>query len=143
MSNKKQLMQDIREREKEISTKKDRIKVLKEDLTEKIDNTDSGERVGKLRDQLKIAQEDLVAELKRNPEVNDLMEEIAAEKDTLKGMQMALSDDLVAYFAQTQERQVQMDEQGHARDVLLSAKLGKEEKQYQESLFSTEKDKKK
>lgn len=140
MSRKAEIQEDIRERTKDIEQKESRIKTLSEDLKEKVENTEAGERVGKLKDQLKIAQEDLVSELKRNREVNDLMEEIAAEKDTLKGMKMALSDDLIAYFAQTNERQVQMDEQGHARDVILSAKLGKEEKQYQESLFNTEKE---
>ena len=136
MSRKTEIQEDIRDRTKDIEQKESRIKTLKEDLQEKIDNTEAGERVGRLRDQLKIAQEDLVSELKRDGDVNNLMEEIAAEKDVLKGMRMALSDDLIAYFAQTKERQVQMDEQGHARDVLMTAKLGKEEKQYQESIFS-------
>lgn len=136
MSNKTQLMMDIRSYEKDIDHKKDRIAQLKEDIEVKIENTDAGERVGKLRDQLKLAQEDLVAELKRNPEVNNLMEEIVAEKDVLKGMQMALSDHLIAYFAETKERQVQMDEQGHAKDVLITAKLSKKEHKYQTSIFS-------
>lgn len=136
MSSKTHLMMDIREYEKDAQHKKDRIAQLKEDLQEKIDNTDAGERVGQLKDQLKIAQEDLISELKRNPEVNNLMEEIAAEKDVLKGIMLTLSDLLVAYFAETKERQVQIDEQGHAKDVLLTAKLGKEEKKYQTSIFS-------
>ena len=140
MSNKQELIQEIREMDQSIKAKEQKIKTLNEDLKEKIDNTDAGEKVGRLRDQLKIAQEELIAELKRNGEVNDLMEEIGAEKDTLKGMKMTMSDHLVAYFAQTQDRQVQMDEEGHARDVMLSAKLSKEEKQYQESLFNQERE---
>ena len=136
MGTKEAILEDIRENEKEIKTRKDGLKALTESLKEKVENTEAGERVGQLKDQLKIAQEDLVAELKRNPEVNDLMEEIGAVKEVIKGLEFALSNNLIAYFAQTNERQVQMDDQGHARDVLLSAKLGKEEKQYQESLFS-------
>lgn len=136
MSSKTEILEDIRENEKDIQLKEQRIKTLKEDLDEKIDNTEAGDRVGKLKDQLKIAQEDLMSELKRNSEVNDLMEEIGAEKDTLKGIKFTLSNNLVAYFAQTQERQVQMDDEGHARDLIMSAKLGKEEKHYQESIFS-------
>lgn len=136
MTIKQDILNDIRENEKDIKAKEQRIKTLNEDLAEKVENTEAGERVGKLKDQLKIAQEDLVSELKRNPEVNDLMEEIGAEKEVLKGIKFALSNNLIAYFAQTNERQVQMDDEGHARDMILSAKLGKEEKQYQESLFS-------
>lgn len=138
MSKKDEILEEIREYEKDIRVKENRIKELNEDLKEKIENTEAGERVGQLKDQLKIAQEELIAELKRNGEVNDLMEEIGAEKDTLKGMKMTLSDHLVAYSLMTQERQVQMDEEGHARDVILSAKLGREEKQYQTSIFSKE-----
>lgn len=140
MSIKEDILEDIRENEKEIRIKKDRVKQLKEDLTEKMENTEAGERVAKLKDQLKIAQEDLLAELKRDREINDLMEEIGAEKEVIKGLEFALSNNLVAYFAQTQERQVQMDDEGHARDLIMTAKLGKEEKQYQESLFNTEKE---
>lgn len=133
-----EIIKDIRLNESEIQQKKDRIKILQDDLKEEIDNTDAGQTVGRLKDQLKIAQEDLLSELKRNSSINDLMEEIAAEKEVLKGLQFALSNNLVAYFAQTQERQVQMDEHGHARDVLLSAKLGKDQHLYQESIFNTD-----
>lgn len=135
---KAEMLEDIREYEKEISAKQQRVKTLNEDLKEKVENTDAGELVGQLKDKLKIAQEDLVAELKRNPEVNNLMEEIAAERQVISGLQFSLSNHLVAYSLMTQERQVQMDEEGHARDVILTAKLGKEEKQYQESLFNPE-----
>lgn len=136
MATKQAILEDIRENEKEITAKQQKIKTLNEDLKEKVENTEAGDRVGKLKDQLKVAQEDLMSELKRNPEVNDLMEEIGAERQTISGLQFALSNNLVAYYSLTQERQVQMDEEGHARDVILTAKLGKEEKQYQESLFS-------
>ncbi len=138
MSRKVEIQEDIRERTKDIEVKEARIKQLNEDLKEKVENTEAGERVGKLRDQLKIAQEDLVSELKRDGAVNDLMEEIGAEKDTLKGMKMALSDDLIAYFATTKERQVEMDSEGHARDIMMTAKLSKDEKNYQTSLITAE-----
>lgn len=135
-----QIMLDIASNEKEIAKRKEHIAEMKEKLQEKIDNTTLGEKVGKLKDELKAAQEDLVMELKRKPEVNDLMEEIAAEKDIVKGLQMSLSDTLVAYFAETKERQVQIDEEGHAKDVIMSAKLGKDEHQYQTSIFNPERE---
>lgn len=138
MASKEDILEDIRENEKEIRAKQQKVKTLNEDLKEKIENTEAGDRVGKLKDQLKVAQEDLLAELKRNPEVNDLMEEIGAERQTISGLQFALSNNLVAYSLLTQERQVQMDEQGTARDVILTAKLGKDEHLYQESLFNQE-----
>lgn len=138
MSTKEDMLRDIREYEKDKSAKEQRIKTLNEDLKEKMENTEAGERVAKLKDQLKIAQEDLVAELKRNPEVNNLMEEIGAEKEVLKGINFSLSNHLVAYSLLTQERQVEMDSQGHARDIMMTAKLGKEEKNYQTSLIAPE-----
>jgi hypothetical protein len=139
-STKQDMLEDIREYEHDIKAKEQRIKTLNEDLAEKVENTEAADKVGKLKDQLKIAQEDLVAELKRNPEVNDLLEEIGAEKEVLKGLKFSLSNHLVAYSLLTQERQVEMDGEGHARDVILTAKLGKEEKNYQTSLIQPQGD---
>ena len=139
-SKKQEMLEDIRDYDQEIKKNEQKLKTLNEDLKEKIENTNAGETVAKLKDQLKIAQEDLIAELKRNPEVNNLMEEIGAVRQTINGIKFSLSNHLVAYFAQTQEHQVQMDDQGNSRDVILSAKLGKDEHLYQESIFNQEND---
>ena len=129
-------LENIRLYDNDIKQTEARIKDLKERLEEETQNTDEADAVAKAKDALAIAQEDLMSVLKRKPEVNDLLEEIGAEKEVLKGQKFHLSNYLVAYFAQTQNRQVQMDEQGHARDVLLTAKLSKEEHQYQTSIFA-------
>ena len=129
-------MMDIRANEQEIERRKSAIEQLKIDLEEHVEDTEAGERVGKLKDELKIAQEDLAMELKRKPGVNNLMEEIAAEKEILKGLQITLSDLLVTYFSETKERQVQIADDGRAKDVVISAKLSKDEHQYQTSIFN-------
>ena len=131
-----EVMENIRTYDREIESTKVRLKELREKLAEKIEDTMEGAKVANLKDQLAVAQEDLMSKLKSNAEVNNLMEEIATESDVLKGQNFHLSNHLVAYFAQTQQRQVQMDEEGHARDVVLSAKLGKEEHQFQTSLLN-------
>lgn len=138
MAKKADMLRDIREYEKDIEAKKQRLKTLNEDLREKVENTNAGAEVGDLKDKLRAAQEELISELKRNPDIANLLEEIGAEKDVLKGLQFSLSNHLVAYFTETKERQVEIDDQGHARDVILSAKLGKEEHQYQTSLLKPE-----
>lgn len=135
---KDEILEDIREYEQFIRQNESKLKTLSEDLAEEMENLDEAEAVGKARDDLKMKQEALAAALKRNSKVADLMEEIAQIKDVIKGTKLSLSNHLVAYSLLTQERQVQMDEEGHARDVILTAKLGKEEKQYQESLFNQE-----
>jgi methyl-accepting chemotaxis protein len=136
MTKKDDMLEDIREYEQDIKAREARIKTLKEDLTEKIDGTAAAEEVGRLKDQLKTAQENLRQTLQRNREVNDLMEEIGAEQEVLKGLKFSLSNHLVAYSLLTKERQVQMDDEGHSRDILMTAKLGKDEKNYQTSLIA-------
>jgi predicted nucleic acid-binding Zn-ribbon protein len=138
MASKDKILDEIRTYEHDVRTSESRLKQLKEDLTERIDGTAEAEEVGRLKDQLKIAQENMKQVLRRNPEVNDLMEEIGAEAEVLKGAKFALSNHLVAYSMLTQERQVEMDDEGHSRDVLLSAKLSKDEKNYQTSLIKPE-----
>ena len=138
MNPKQKLIEDIRIHEEDIRQHSGALKELKEDLKELVDSIPEAIAVGRLKDQLAMAKEDMTNALKRNGEINDLMEDIAAQTEVVKSTKDQLSTLLVAYFGMTNEKQVQMDEQGHARDVILSAKLGKDEKSYQESIFNTE-----
>lgn len=135
------LQENIRTYTGDLRVAKDRLKELEKDLKEKMENTNASTKVAELEDQLAVAREDLRAELKRNPEVNDLMEEIGAQREVVRGTQFSLSNYLVAWHALTSERQVQMDEEGHARDIILTARLGSDEKHYQVSLLTPGEDK--
>jgi hypothetical protein len=134
------LQENIRTYTGDLQIAKSRLKELEKDLKEKMENTNASIKVGELEDKLAAAREELRQELRRNPEINDLMEEIGAQREVVRGTQFSLSNYLVAWHAQTGERQVEMDEEGHARDIILTARLGNDEKNYQTSLLSPAED---
>ena len=126
----------IRVYEADVKHTEARIKDLKVRLDEEVESLAETDEVAQAKNALAVAQDKLMSALKNKKGVNDLMEEIGAEREVLKGQKFQLSNALIAYYTQTQNRQVQMDEQGHTRDVLLTAKLSKEEHQYQTSIFN-------
>jgi small-conductance mechanosensitive channel len=119
---------DIDETAKHIKTQEEMADEIRTKMT-------AYHEVERLEDELKTAREKLKVDLIRNSNYNDLLEEIGQSKETLKSQKSILSDHIVAYYALTQERQVQTEANGDARQLIVTGKLGKVEK-YQTSLFS-------
>ena len=69
----------------------------------------------------------------RAPGLNDLLEQLADEKEALKTARQNLSGFLLGYFHETGERQIELAEKD-AREVILKGKLGKP-KDFQTSIF--------
>lgn len=120
----------------DIDSFKQRLTTLKEELQEIIEATSEYEEVVRLDAEFKAAKENLKRVLTGKQEYVDLLENIAEEKEAKKGAESILSDYLVAYFAQTGERQVELNAKD-AREVIVSGKLGKQQK-FQTSLFKKE-----
>lgn len=109
-------------------------KVLKEQIAERIEALPEYAAVESLKEQLKTAQEALKQAKLRAPGLNDLVQKLADEKDAKKTAELNMSDFLLGYFAETRERQIELDD-GDAREVILKGKLGKATN-FQTNLFA-------
>lgn len=125
---------DIRTYKKDVLSFKSRIKVIQADMAEIVDNTDEGTEVLKLEQQLETARANLRRRLEGNSEWAKLTEDLADERLSLRDAERILSDYLLAYFADTKEKQVELGPH-EAHEVILNGKLGKE-KDFQTNLFS-------
>ena len=124
---------NIRTFDHELREHDQRIKTLREQLQDRAESTDEYAVVESLKAQLKEAREKLKQKLLSLPGYNDLAEKLADEKDSKKSAELDMSDFLIAYHAETKERQVEL-EPGDAREVILKGRLGKP-KDYQTNLF--------
>lgn len=124
----------IREVQRDIETSKGRIKTANELITDKKQEMDEWLEVESLKEQLGEAKKKLALALSNDPDHNNRLESLGQEKDKLTSLKNILSDHIVVYYGMTQERQVEMTEMGDARTLILSGRLGKEEK-FQTSLF--------
>lgn len=135
MSDIKETISSVRDHELSIERLKSQISTLNEELQEELEAMDEFDDVNNLSEQLKIAREKLKIATQSNPRYMNLTEKKAELQETLVGHKHILSEQLVAYFAQTKERQIEMGANGDARAVVLTGKLGKSQK-YQTSLLS-------
>jgi chromosome segregation ATPase len=112
------------------------LKRLKEMIEEAVSKLPEHDEIESLAEQLKTAREALKQAKLRTPGLNDLMQQLADEKDSLKDAKLNLSDFLLGYFKETGERQIELAEKD-AREVILKGKLGKPT-QFQTNLFRQE-----
>jgi hypothetical protein len=124
----------VRTFDADIHSFESRIKTLREQLVEEIENTDEYDEVLELQEKLKTARDNLKRRLESNQTYMDLTEDLANEKLSLKDAQANMSDFLLGYFADTHERQIELGP-ANAREVILKGKLGKP-KDFQTNLFS-------
>src|SRR5947209_10589047 len=116
------------------------LKRLKEMATEAVEKLPEHDEVERLQEELKQAREALKQATLRLPGYNDLMQQIADEKDALKSAKLNLSDFLLGYFKETGERQIELEPKD-AREIILKGRLGKA-KEFQTNLFRQEEDEK-
>jgi DNA repair exonuclease SbcCD ATPase subunit len=130
------LIENVRTFDHDIRKFETNIKHLKEMATEAVEKLPEHDEVEQLKEQLKQARETLKQATLRLPGYNDLMQQIADEKDALKSAKLNLSDFLLGYFHETGEKQIELEAKD-AREIILKGKLGKPT-QFQTSIFNQE-----
>lgn len=110
------------------------IKTLREQMQEVAESLPEHAAVESLKAQLKAAQDTLKFKLLRTPRYNELADRLADEKHQKLEAETDLSDFLLAYHAETKERQIELEPKD-AREVILKAKLGKS-REFQTSLLT-------
>ena len=124
----------IRQYAVDIREDADKVKAAEEVLDSLQTSWPEYQEVERLADELETAKAKLKQRREANPDYLAQTEKVAAAKREKKEDNEILSDYLVAHFKLTGERQVLMnDETGDAREVKITAKLGRETK-YQTSL---------
>src|SRR5450755_470507 len=134
------LVENVRTFDQDIRKFETNLKRLKEMATEAVEKLPEHDEVERLKEELKTAREALKQATMRLPGYNDLVQQIADEKDSLKDAKLNLSDFLLGYFHETGERQIELEPKD-AREVILKGRLGKA-KDFQTNLFRQEEDEK-
>lgn len=130
------LIDRVRTFDHDIQNFETNIKRLKEMATEAVEKLPERDEVERLQEELKTAKEALKQATLRTPGYNDLIQQIADEKDSLKDARLNLSDFLLGYFKETGERQIELEPKD-AREVILKGRLGKA-KDFQLNLLNYE-----
>jgi DNA repair exonuclease SbcCD ATPase subunit len=130
------LVENVRTFDHDIRKFETNLKRLKEMATEAVEKLPEHDEVERLQEELKQAREALKQATLRLPGYNDLMQQVADEKDAMKEAKLNLSDFLLGYFKETGERQIELEPKD-AREVILKGKLGKPT-QFQTNLFRQE-----
>src|SRR5436305_10525923 len=92
------LIDNVRTFDQDIHKFETNIKRLKEMATEAVEKLPEHDEVERLQEELKVAREALKQATLRLPGYNDLMQQLADEKDALKQARLNLSDFLLGYF---------------------------------------------
>lgn len=125
----------IKAYELDIEQANEQIKTTNEMIAEELESMAEYQAVEKAQETLKAAKAALKQALLGNAEYNNLLEEKGQLQDKVKDAKEILSDYVVAYFAETKERQLQVETNGDARELIVTGKLGKKQK-YQTSIFN-------
>lgn len=130
-----QITDNIRDLDMDIFITKGRIKVLNERIEEiKVEHTSYNEMI-KAKQAYEKARENFRLTMLSDSDYNDTMENVATEKQKLADQKDMLSLHIVEYYTKTKERQVEIGDDGDARDLIVTGKLGARGK-YQTNLFS-------
>lgn len=128
----------ILEQEQAIDHTKIEIATRKEMIADHIEKTQEWLDVEAAKEELLRLRQALAAKLSSDPDYNNQLEDLGQLKDKLKSEKETLSDLIVGYFANTKEHQLEVNNHGDAREVVITGKLGKKGK-YQTNLFADKK----
>ncbi len=128
-------IESIRTVARDVDSREGRIKALRDQIKQIVESMPEWVAVDDLTQSLKEARENLRVALMNKANYNNLMEKLGNEKSDLKDDEEVLSACLVDYYAVTREHQIELNESGDAREVIVRGKLGKDGK-YQPSLFN-------
>lgn len=125
----------IKSQELAIDTTKNQIITRKELIAEAIESRQEWLDLESAKEEVKRLKSALDLSLSKDGDYNNQLEDLAQLKDKLKSEKETLSDLIVGYVITTSERQVEINNMGDARDLVIKGTLGKKSK-YQTSLFN-------
>jgi DNA repair exonuclease SbcCD ATPase subunit len=131
-----QALETIRTYEEDIRATQRELKACKERLQEELDGYSEYTEVQRITEELAAAKEALRLKLAGDGDYNDLLETKADLLAKLRDQQDILSDHIVLYFTQTDERQAEI-RPGVGRALIVTGKLGKKDEPYQTSLLTS------
>lgn len=134
-SEKQETINAIRDLLHEMDETKAKVKAGRERAEEIKQLKSAYAEVEALTEKLADAKESLKMSLLQDGDYNDLMENIANEKLKYDDQKEMMSQHLVLFHDQFKEQQIELGDNGDARDVIIVGKLGREAK-YQTSIFS-------
>jgi hypothetical protein len=124
----------IKTYELDIEQTKEQVKTITEQIKDELESMPSYHAVQEAEAALADAKTRLKQELLGNADYNDMLETKGQLGDQLRDQKDILSEHIIAYYGLTQERQLQIEDDGDARELILKGSLGKKQK-YQTSLF--------
>lgn len=119
----------------DIEATKEQIATRRELIEEHIQNKPSWLEVETAKEELARVKAKLAAELGNDGEYNNMLEDLGQLKEKMKSQKETLSDLVVGYRIETGEHQVEINNVGDARELVIKGSLGKKAK-YQTNLFA-------
>lgn len=129
------VVEKIKQLDQSVTAAKERIAVLKERKQEILENHTAYHNFKDAQAALAKAKEEMNRALQGDGQFNNIMEQLASEKSDLDETKYTLSVYVVEYHARTHAQQVEVGEDGDARDVIVTGRLGRKGK-LQTNLFS-------
>lgn len=134
---KQQTIQAIVSQELELERTKNEIATRKELIDEYVESQPLWLEVEAAKEELSRLKAGLDAALSGDGDYNDMLEDLGQLKDKQRSQKETLSDLVVGYRIETGEHQVELNNNGDARELVVTGRLGKKAK-YQPSLFTEE-----
>jgi hypothetical protein len=124
----------IKSQEYEIQKTKEQIKTRKELIAESIETRQAWLDLESAKAEAVRFKEKLNQELLGDRDYNNQLEDLGQLKEKLKDQKETMSDLVVGYFIDTEEKQIETDSNGDAREIIIKGSLGKTAK-FQTSIF--------
>lgn len=122
-----ELIESIRRVELEIAESSGKIKRLKADRADAVEQLQEHADVQELADKLKEARATLKAAITDDPTVGPITAELEEEQAKLKDLRDILSLHLVRYRETSEKQYIEETDSSKVRPILVTAKLGKPE----------------
>lgn len=126
---------NIKDKERDIDATQQQIATRKEMIEELVEQKQEWLDVETAKEELEHARQRLAQVLATDRDYNDQLEDLGQLKDKLKSEKELLSDLIVGYALETKERQIELNNQGDARELVIKGRLGKKAK-YQTNMFA-------
>lgn len=123
----------IRTYQRDIIATQISIKNLNQQIEDEVSSTSGYDDVRDAKLKLAEAEGRFKRNLAANTDYNNLLEERGQLSQKLKDQKEILSDHIVFLYKTTDERQVEVSDDGDAREIIVTGKLGKRGK-YQQAL---------
>lgn len=130
-----ELLAKIRTAEGHIEVTKQRISDAKEMQNDYVENTSEWLEWREAQEAMQRAKAKLDARLANDGDYNNFAENLGQLRDQLKSEKQTLSDLVVGYAMETKRHQIEYEDSGKARDIIITGKLSSKVKRYQTNMF--------